>query len=66
MVFCKILEREISLARCKPVKGYAHCESCEGSASKISAKRKHLSKEFERKAKHKRMFKELERRVKGE
>jgi hypothetical protein len=65
MVLCKILGHEIPLARCKPVKGFGACESCEGSALKLSARRKHKSKEFERKAKHKQMFKELEKRVKG-
>ena len=65
MVFCKILDHEIPLARCKPVKGYQHCESCEGSALRLTAKRKHMSKEFERKAKHRLMFKEIEKRVKG-
>ena len=65
MVFCKILQQEIPLARCKPVKGFGHCELCEGSALKLNAKRKHKSKEFERKAKHKLMFKELEKKVKG-
>lgn len=66
MVFCKILDHEIPLARCRPVKGFKHCKACEGSALKQNARRKHRSKEFERKKKHKRMFKELERRVKGE
>ena len=30
MVFCNILEREIPLARCKPIRGLRKCESCEG------------------------------------
>ena len=65
MVLCKILDHEIPLARCKPVKGFGGCESCEGSALKKSARRKHKSKEFERKAKQKLMLKELEKSVKG-
>jgi hypothetical protein len=65
MVFCKILEHKIPLARCKPVKGFKYCKACEGSALKLNGKRKHKSKEFERKAKQKLMFKELEKRVKG-
>lgn len=30
MVFCNILEREISLSRCEPIKHFKKCLSCEG------------------------------------
>ena len=45
IVFCKILEREITLTRCKPVAGFRVCESCEGYELKVSERMlKKLSK----------------------
>jgi hypothetical protein len=34
MVFCNILEREISLSRCEPIKHFKKCLSCEGFIQK--------------------------------
>jgi hypothetical protein len=38
MVFCNILKFEITLTRCKPVKGLKQCESCKGYVLKPKKK----------------------------
>ena len=40
MVFCNILEREITLARCHPEKKFEGCLSCKGYKLKASKARK--------------------------
>ena len=40
LVYCKILEYEIPLSRCKPVREYKKCKSCEGYILKQRAKKK--------------------------
>ena len=39
-VYCKILNYEIPLSRCKPVREYKKCKSCEGYILKQKAKKK--------------------------
>jgi len=39
-IFCKILEYEIPLSRCKPVREYKKCKSCEGYTLKQKSKKK--------------------------
>ena len=43
-IFCKILEYEIPLSRCKPVREYKKCKSCEGYTLKQKIKKKAKSK----------------------
>lgn len=39
-IFCKILEYEIPFSRCKPVREYKKCKSCEGYVLKQRTKKK--------------------------
>lgn len=39
-IFCNILEYEISLSRCKPVREYKKCKACEGYILKQKSKKK--------------------------
>jgi len=47
MVFCNILKFEITLTRCKPVRGLKQCESCEGYVLKPT---KGMLRKLEKKA----------------
>jgi hypothetical protein len=40
IVFCNILEYEIPLSRCKPVREYKKCKVCEGYLLKQKPKKK--------------------------
>lgn len=39
-IFCNILEYEIPLSRCKPVREYKKCKACEGYVLKQKTKKK--------------------------
>jgi hypothetical protein len=39
-IFCNILEYEIPLSRCKPVREYKKCKACEGYILKQKSKKK--------------------------
>ncbi len=40
VIFCNILEYEIPLSRCKPVREYKKCKACEGYVLKQKSKKK--------------------------
>jgi len=40
IIFCNILEYEIALSRCKPVREYKKCKACEGYVLKQKPKKK--------------------------
>jgi len=46
-IFCKILDYEIPLSRCKPVREYKKCKSCEGYILKQKSKKKVKDKKKE-------------------
>jgi hypothetical protein len=39
-IYCNILEYEIPLSRCKPVREYKKCKACEGYVLKQKSKKK--------------------------
>ncbi len=39
-IYCNILEYEIPLSRCKPVREYKKCKACDGYLLKQKAKKK--------------------------
>jgi len=49
-IFCKILDYEIPLSRCKPVREYKKCKSCEGYILKQKSKKKAKDKKKEAEA----------------
>jgi hypothetical protein len=49
-IFCKILDYEIPLSRCKPVREYKKCKSCEGYILKQKSKNKAKDKKKEAEA----------------
>ena len=44
---CKILGYEIPFARCKPVREYKKCKSCEGYVLKHKSKKKSKDKKYD-------------------
>ena len=45
-IFCNILEYEISLSRCKPVREYKKCKACEGYLLKQKSKKKNKERKI--------------------